>query len=77
MGALHDATTLARVVPAVMLACSSIRGVSHSPDEDTREEHVVLAVLAYTDLVATLAGTGEPIIERSLRSWNLILPATC
>ena len=46
-GPLHDAAEMARAgVPTVMLFVQSLRGLSHTPDEDTRPEHLELAVRA-------------------------------
>jgi N-carbamoyl-L-amino-acid hydrolase len=60
-GPLHDAAEVARAgVPTVMLFVQSLRGLSHTKLEDTREEHLELAVQALDrlarktiDLVAT------------------------
>jgi len=41
-GAGHDAAILARHVPTGMLFVPSIGGVSHSPEENTSDEHLVL-----------------------------------
>jgi N-carbamoyl-L-amino-acid hydrolase len=50
-GALHDAAQVARAgVPAVMLFVQSLRGISHSPAEDTDPEHLELAVTALARL---------------------------
>jgi N-carbamoyl-L-amino-acid hydrolase len=43
-GAGHDAQYLARVMPAAMLFCPSINGISHHWAEDTRDEDLALAV---------------------------------
>jgi hydantoinase/carbamoylase family amidase len=43
-GALHDATAVARRVPAAMLFCSSTAGISHAADEDTPVAHIELGV---------------------------------
>jgi beta-ureidopropionase / N-carbamoyl-L-amino-acid hydrolase len=44
-GPLHDAAEVARAgVPTVMLFCQSLRGLSHTKLEDTKEEHLQLAV---------------------------------
>jgi beta-ureidopropionase / N-carbamoyl-L-amino-acid hydrolase len=52
-GPLHDAAEVARVgIPTVMLFVQSLRGISHNKIEDTKEEHVVLAVQAL-DRLAT------------------------
>lgn len=45
-GPLHDAAEMARVMPAVMLFVKSLRGLSHTKDEDTLEEDIELAVRA-------------------------------
>jgi len=46
-GPLHDAAEMARMVPTVMLFASSINGLSHCPEEDTPEEHLLLAAQAF------------------------------
>jgi N-carbamoyl-L-amino-acid hydrolase len=44
-GALHDATEVARAgIPTVMMFVQSLGGISHNKIEDTREEHLELAV---------------------------------
>jgi N-carbamoyl-L-amino-acid hydrolase len=46
-GPLHDAAEVARAgVPTVMLFAQSLRGLSHTKEEDTRPEHLELAVRA-------------------------------
>jgi hydantoinase/carbamoylase family amidase len=49
-GALHDAAEIARKLPAAMLFVRSIGGVSHSPEEDSSEQDLELAIEAYADL---------------------------
>ncbi|MGZ4335851.1 MAG: hydantoinase/carbamoylase family amidase [Gaiellaceae bacterium] len=50
-GPLHDAAEVARAgVPTVMLFVQSLRGLSHTKLEDTREEHLELAVQALDKL---------------------------
>jgi hydantoinase/carbamoylase family amidase len=52
-GPLHDAAEVARAgVPTVMLFVQSLRGLSHTKLEDTKEEHLELAVEAL-DRLAT------------------------
>ena len=52
-GPLHDAAEVARVgIPTVMLFAQSLRGISHNKIEDTKEDHIVLAVQAL-DRLAT------------------------
>ena len=46
-GPLHDAAEVSRAgVPTVMLFVQSLRGLSHTKLEDTKEEHLELAVRA-------------------------------
>jgi allantoate deiminase len=48
-GALHDAAEVARAgVPTAMLFVQSLRGLSHTKEEDTRPEHIELSVRALT-----------------------------
>jgi hydantoinase/carbamoylase family amidase len=52
-GPLHDAAEVARVgVPTVMLFVQSLRGLSHTKLEDTKDEHLELSVQAL-DRLAT------------------------
>ncbi len=52
-GPLHDASEVARAgIPTVMLFVQSLGGISHNKIEDTREEHIALAVRAL-DRLAT------------------------
>ncbi len=45
-GPLHDAAEMARLMPTVMLFVRSLRGLSHTKDEDTPEEDLELSVRA-------------------------------
>jgi N-carbamoyl-L-amino-acid hydrolase len=56
-GPLHDAAEVARAgVPTVMLFVQSLRGLSHTQLEDTKREHLALAVEALDRLTTkTLA----------------------
>jgi N-carbamoyl-L-amino-acid hydrolase len=50
-GALHDAAEVARAgIPTVMMFVQSLHGISHNKIEDTREEHIELAVIAFDKL---------------------------
>ncbi len=50
-GPLHDAAEVARAgVPTVMMFVQSLHGISHNKIEDTREEHLELAVAAFDRL---------------------------
>jgi hydantoinase/carbamoylase family amidase len=52
-GPLHDAAEVARAgIPTVMLFAQSLRGISHNKIEDTKEDHIALAVQAL-DRLAT------------------------
>jgi beta-ureidopropionase / N-carbamoyl-L-amino-acid hydrolase len=52
-GPLHDAAEVARAgIPTVMLFVQSLRGLSHTKLEDTKEEHLELAVQALDRLTA-------------------------
>ncbi len=54
-GPLHDAAEVSRAgVPTVMMFVQSLHGISHNRIEDTREEHLELAVTAF-DRLATRA----------------------
>jgi N-carbamoyl-L-amino-acid hydrolase len=60
-GPLHDAAEVARAgVPTIMLFVQSLRGLSHTKVEDTKEEHLELSVQALDRLasktMAWLAG---------------------
>jgi N-carbamoyl-L-amino-acid hydrolase len=52
-GPLHDAAEVARAgIPTVMLFVQSLRGLSHTKLEDTKEEHLELAVAALDRLAS-------------------------
>jgi N-carbamoyl-L-amino-acid hydrolase len=52
-GPLHDAAEVSRAgVPTVMLFVQSLRGLSHTKLEDTKEEHLELSVSALDGLAA-------------------------
>ena len=52
-GPLHDAAEVSRAgVPTVMLFVQSLRGLSHTKLEDTRHEHLELAVQALDRLAS-------------------------
>jgi N-carbamoyl-L-amino-acid hydrolase len=60
-GPLHDASEMARAgVPTVMMFVQSLHGISHNKIEDTREEHLELAVKAFDKLAEkTMAWIGR------------------
>ena len=50
-GPLHDAAEVARAgIPTVMVFVQSLRGLSHTKLEDTKDEHLELAVRALDTL---------------------------
>ena len=50
-GPLHDAAEVTRAgVPTVMMFVQSLHGISHNKIEDTKEEHLELAVFAFDKL---------------------------
>ena len=50
-GPLHDASEVARFgIPTVMMFVQSLHGISHNKIEDTKEEHLALAVTAFDKL---------------------------
>jgi hydantoinase/carbamoylase family amidase len=52
-GPLHDAAEVSRAgIPTVMMFVQSLRGISHNKIEDTKQEHLELAVRAF-DRLAT------------------------
>ena len=52
-GPLHDAAEVSRAgIPTVMMFVQSLKGISHNKIEDTREEHLELAIRAFDKLAA-------------------------
>jgi N-carbamoyl-L-amino-acid hydrolase len=52
-GPLHDAAEVSRAgIPTVMMFVQSLKGISHNKIEDTREEHLELAITAFDRLAA-------------------------
>ena len=52
-GPLHDAAEVARSrIPTVMMFVQSLHGISHNKIEDTKEEHLELAVRAFDRLAS-------------------------
>jgi N-carbamoyl-L-amino-acid hydrolase len=61
-GPLHDAAEMARLLPTVMIFSSSSPPVSHTPEEDTPEGDLRVAIEAYGRTVAgavELVAAGE------------------
>jgi hydantoinase/carbamoylase family amidase len=46
-GALHDAAEMARVLPAAMVFCPSVAGISHAPEEDTADADLAVGIEAF------------------------------
>ena len=56
-GPLHDAAEVARAgVPTAMMFVQSLHGISHNKIEDTREDHIEMAVTAFDGLVSKTMG---------------------
>jgi N-carbamoyl-L-amino-acid hydrolase len=52
-GPLHDAAEVSRAgIPTIMLFVQSLQGISHNKIEDTREEHLRLAITAFDRLAS-------------------------
>jgi beta-ureidopropionase / N-carbamoyl-L-amino-acid hydrolase len=55
-GPLHDAAEVARAgIPTAMMFVQSLRGISHNKIEDSREDHLELAVRAFANLAERTA----------------------
>ena len=60
-GPLHDAAEVARAgVPTVMMFVQSLRGLSHTKVEDTKEEHLELSVRAFDSLASKALAMFSP-----------------
>jgi beta-ureidopropionase / N-carbamoyl-L-amino-acid hydrolase len=56
-GPLHDAAEVSRAgIPTVMMFVQSLGGISHNKIEDTREEHLEMAVAAFDRLASKAMG---------------------
>ena len=56
-GPLHDAAEVASAgIPTVMMFVQSLNGLSHNAAEDTRKEHLVMAVEAFGRLAGSVLG---------------------
>lgn len=55
-GPLHDAAEVARAgIPSVMMFVQSLKGISHNKVEDSKEEHLAMAVVALDRLATKTA----------------------
>lgn len=61
----HDAAFMAQIAPTAMIFTPCKRGLSHHPEEEITQKHMVDGVktLAYT--IAQLAGSAEPEQDKS------------
>jgi N-carbamoyl-L-amino-acid hydrolase len=67
-GPLHDAAEVARSgIPTVMMFVQSLHGISHNKIEDTKEEHLELAVTAFDALATKAIGWIESGSGRTAR----------
>lgn len=56
-GPLHDAAEVSRSgIPTVMMFTQSLHGISHNKIEDTKEEHLEMAVIAFDKLAEKAIG---------------------
>jgi N-carbamoyl-L-amino-acid hydrolase len=52
-GPLHDAAEVSRAgIPTAMMFVQSLHGISHNKIEDTREDHLELAIAAFDKLAS-------------------------
>jgi N-carbamoyl-L-amino-acid hydrolase len=71
-GPLHDAAEVSRAgIPTVMMFVQSLRGISHNKIEDTREEHLEMAVQAFSNLAAK---TAKWIVAGQTAEWSVTKP---
>lgn len=57
-GPLHDASAVARAgIPTAMMFVQSLHGISHNVIEDTKEEHITAAILAFDRLASKVMKT--------------------
>ncbi len=59
-GALHDAASVAGVLPTAMLFAPSRAGISHAREEDTAQADLAVAIEAFSELVARALAGGVP-----------------
>jgi hydantoinase/carbamoylase family amidase len=60
-GALHDAAEVARVMPAAMVFCPSIDGLSHAKEENTSDEDLAAGIEALGALANRLLANCESL----------------
>jgi len=55
-GAGHDASVMSRHVPTGMLFVPSMGGISHAPEENTSDQHLVLGARALLQGARAVSG---------------------
>ena len=60
-GALHDAAEVARVLPAAMVFCPSIDGLSHAREENTSDEDLAAGIEAFGILANRMLASSGPL----------------
>lgn len=54
-GALHDSSSIAQVLPTGMIFVPSVNGISHSPDEFTKTEDIVVGCTILAEAIKSLS----------------------
>ena len=55
-GAGQDAQMIARICPTAMIFVPSVKGISHNPEEYTKDEDVLAGAEVFLDVVMDMAG---------------------
>jgi N-carbamoyl-L-amino-acid hydrolase len=55
-GAGQDAQNMALICPTAMIFVPSVNGISHNPDEFSREEDLIAGANVLLDVISSLAG---------------------
>ena len=59
-GAGQDAQMIARICPTAMIFVPSVKGISHNPEEYTKDEDVLAGAGVFLDVVMDMAVVGVP-----------------
>ena len=59
-GAGQDAQMIARICPTAMIFVPSVKGISHNPEEYTKDEDVLAGAGGFLDVVMDMAVVGVP-----------------
>ena len=54
-GAGQDAQMMARICPTAMIFVPSVKGISHNPEEFTRDEDLIAGANVFLDVVSEMA----------------------